>query len=297
MTAQRNPAGIKKIGIFDGINAFLMVILCLTTIYPLWYILINSITGIDESVRQSVNLWPGSFSPDSYKAVFQNSGLLDAFGISVARTILATSVHVFFTSMVAYGLSKRYLIGRKFYMVVGIITMLFSGGLIPSFLLIKNLHMYDNFMVYIIPAMFNFYNMIIFMSFFRTLPESLEESAKVDGANEFTIFLRIAIPCSKAVIATLALFAGVYNWNDYFVGVIYIDDEKLRPIQTLLYKIVSENSATVFQQQAMSAMGRRISPDSIKFATMVIATVPIMFVYPFLQRYFVKGMMIGSIKG
>lgn len=286
-----------KTDMFNVFNGLGMLLICLSTIYPIWYIVINSVTGTEESIRQSVNLWPSTFSTDSYRVVFQNSGLLTSFGISVARTVLATAIHVFFTAMVAYGLSKKHLLGRKLYMVIGIVTMLFNGGLIPTFLLIQNLHLYDTFLVYIIPTMFSFYNLIIFVSFFNSLPESLEESAKVDGANEFTVFLRIVIPCSKAVFATLALFVGVYNWNDYFFGVIYIDNESLRPIQTLLYKIVSENSVTLLQQQAMNSMGKRISPDSIKFATMVVATVPIVIVYPFLQRYFVKGFMIGSIKG
>jgi len=287
----------SRIDMFHLINTTVMILICLSTIYPIWYILINSVTGTDESIRESIDLWPRTFSLDSYRVVFQNSGLLNAFAISVEKTVLATALHVFFTAMVAYGLSKRDLLGRKLYMLIGIMTMLFNGGLIPTFLLIKGLHLYDNFLVYVVPTMFSFYNLIIFVSFFRALPDSLEESAKVDGANEFTIFLRIVIPCSKAVFATLALFVGVYNWNDYFFGVIYIDNESLRPIQTLLYKIVSENSVNLFQQQAMSTMGKRISPDSIKFATMVIATIPIIVVYPFLQRYFVKGIMIGSIKG
>ncbi len=282
---------------FTWLNTIAMLLVCASTLYPIWYILVNSITGTEESIRSSINFWPQTISLDSYKVVFRNSGLIDAFGISVARTVLATALHVFFTAMVAYGLSKRHLLGRKTYMTIGIITMLFNGGLIPTFLLFKNLQLYDQFLVYILPTMFSFYNLIIFVSFFKSIPEGLEESAKVDGANEFTVFVRIVIPCSKAVFATLALFVGVYNWNDYFFGVIYIDNESLRPIQTLLYKIVSENSVGLLQQQAMNSMGKRISPDSIKFATMVVATIPIVLVYPFLQRYFVKGLMIGSIKG
>lgn len=286
-----------KTGKFEIVNNIGMALICFVTIYPIWYIIINSLTGTDESIRTNINWWPNSFSIDNYIAVFKNSGILTAFGISISRTLIGTLIHIFFTSMVAYGLSKKYLVGRKIYMTIGLITMLFNGGLIPTFLLIKNLGMYDKFIVYIIPAMFSFYNLIIFISFFKSLPESFEESAKIDGAGEFNIFLNIVIPCSKAVFATLALFAGVYHWNDYFVGVIYIDNEKLRPIQTILYKIISESAVTYIQQDALGTMGKRISPDSIKFATMVIATVPIICVYPFLQRFFVKGMMIGSIKG
>ncbi len=297
MGKARGKSRYYPTSLFDICNVAIMLLIGFSTIYPVWFIFVNSIAGADEALTTSVNWWPKTLYLGNYLAVFKDGGIANAFLISVLRTVTATFIHIFFTGMVAYGLSKKYLAGRKIYMLIGIVTMLFQGGLIPTFLLIKNLGMYDRFIVYIIPAMFNFYNLIIFASFFNSLPQSLEESAKVDGAKEFLIFTRIIIPCSKAVFATLALFVGVYNWNDYFMGVMYIDNDKLRPIQTVLYKIVSESAASVIQQQAMEALGKRISPDSIKFAAMVIATLPIVLVYPFLQKYFVKGLMMGSLKG
>ena len=176
--------------------------------------------------------------------------------------------------------------------------MFFNGGLIPFFILLKNMGLYDNFLVYIIPSLFNFYNMIIFMSYFREMSPALEESAKLDGANDFTIFTRIILPLSMPVVATIALFNGVGHWNDYFSGVMYINNAKLQPIQTYLYRIVASASASK-SVVAMPAgvAAQQVSSTSVRLATMVVTTAPIVVVYPFLQKYFVKGFMVGSIKG
>ena len=200
--------------------------------------------------------------------------------------------------MVAYALSKKHILGNKVYMIIGTITMFFGGGLIPTFILYKNIGLYDNFLVYVIPSMFNFYNMIIFMSFFRELPVGLEESAKLDGANDLIIFFRIILPLSMPVVATIALFNGVWQWNDYFTGVMFINKAELQPIQTFLYRIVASASASkavVSLPAGISA--QQVSSQSVRLATMVVTTLPIVCVYPFLQKYFVKGMLIGSIKG
>jgi putative aldouronate transport system permease protein len=200
--------------------------------------------------------------------------------------------------MVSYALSRKTLMGKKFYLIIGTITMFFGGGLIPYFITLKNLKLYNTFLVYIIPALFNFYNAIIFMSFFRDMPASLEESAKLDGANDWTIFNRIILPLSKPILATIALFTGVYHWNDYFCGVMYINNPDLQPIQTFLYRVVasaSSSKAVVAMPAGVSAL--QVSSQSVKLATMVVTTAPIVCVYPFLQKYFVKGIMIGSIKG
>ena len=157
--------------------------------------------------------------------------------------------------------------------------------------------LYDNFLVFIIPGLYTFFNMVIFMSFFRTIPDSLEESAKVDGASDYGVLFRIVLPNSMAVIATIALFSAVYHWNDYYQGVIYIRSQELLPLQTMLYKIIAENSMSFMQQQAMAQFGARLPGNSIKFASMMVATLPILSFYPFIQRYLIKGVMIGAIKG
>ncbi|RSK25611.1 carbohydrate ABC transporter permease [Bacillus sp. HMF5848] len=284
--------------IFDNINMLIMLFICFITLYPIWYVIVNSLNDGMDAMRQSIYWWPREFTFDNYKAVFANQGIVTAFGVTIAKTVIGTLTHVFFTAMVAYALSRKDLYGRKLYMVIGVITMFFSGGLIPLFLLIRDIGLFDNFLVYIIPALFNFFHLIIFVSFFRELPASLEEAAKIDGASDLMIFIRIVIPLSMPVIATIALFQGVYQWNDYFAGVIFVNNPDLQPIQTYLYKVVAESSSNQMMTNAPGGITTRtVTSQSIKLATMVVTTLPIVLVYPFLQKYFVKGMLIGSVKG
>ncbi|MBM7662925.1 putative aldouronate transport system permease protein [Bacillus mesophilus] len=284
--------------IFDNLNLLFMLIICFITIYPIWYVLVNSLNDGVDAMQGGIYWWPREFTLENYEAVFANPGILTSFGVTLAKTVVGTLTHVLFTAMVAYAFSRRDLYGRKYYMIFGIITMFFSGGLIPYFLLIRDLGLFDNFLVYIIPTLFNFFHLIIFVSFFRELPTSLEEAAKIDGASDFMIFVKVVLPLSMPVIATIALFQGVYQWNDYFAGVIFVNNPELQPIQTYLYKVVAESSSN---QMMMNAPGgittKTVTSQSIKLATMVVTTLPIMLVYPFLQKYFVKGMLIGSVKG
>jgi putative aldouronate transport system permease protein len=263
-----------------------------------WYTIIISFNDSSDAMRGGIYWFPRKFSLESYKTVFQDKTIVRAFMITVLRTVIGTVTSVFFTAMVGYAFSKKHIMGNKVYTIIGTITMFFGGGLIPYFITLKNLGLYDNFLVYIIPSLFNFYNMIIFMSFFRGLPAGLEESAKLDGANDMLIFIKIILPLSMPVIATIALFNGVGHWNDYFAGVMYINKSELQPIQTYLYRVVASASASkavVAMPAGVSA--QQVSSQSVRLATMVVTTFPIMCVYPFLQKYFVKGMLIGSIKG
>ncbi|HHW58443.1 MAG TPA: carbohydrate ABC transporter permease [Clostridia bacterium] len=288
----------KKDLLFDIFNYSLMVFIIFIVIYPIWYVIIYSLNDGVDAMQGGIYWWPRVFTLENYKAVFTNTGIINAFYITILKTIIGTIVHVLFTGMVAYAFSRSELIGRKFYMIMGTITLFFGGGLIPYFLLIRNLGLFDNFLVYIIPAMFNFFEAIIFISFFRSIPNALEEAAKIDGASYFTIFFRIILPVSLPVVATIALFHGVYQWNDYFTGVIFINNPNLQPIQTYLYRIIAQSSANqMLNLMPGSIATRTVTSQSLKMATMVVTTLPIVFVYPFLQKYFVKGVMIGSIKG
>jgi len=283
---------------FNVIINTVMILVCFIALYPVWYTIIISFNNSEDTLRGGVYFWPRMFTLESYRTVFQDKSIIKAFGITILRTLLGTVSSVVFTSMVAYAFSKKHILGNKVYMIIGTITMFFGGGLIPTFILFKNIGLYDNFLVYIIPSMFNFYNMIIFMAFFRELPVGLEESAKLDGANDLIIFFRIILPLSMPVVATIALFNGVWQWNDYFTGVMYINNADLQPIQTFLYRIVASASASkavVSLPAGISA--QQVSSQSVRLATMVVTTFPIVCVYPFLQKYFVKGMLIGSIKG
>jgi putative aldouronate transport system permease protein len=282
---------------FDLFNNFGMLLICFATLYPIWYVLVNAFNEGQDGMRGGIYWWPRVFSFESFDAVFQSTGIMTAMGITVAKTVLGTLIHVFFTAMVAFAFSRKGLIGGKIYILFGTVTLFFGGGLIPTYLLMRDLHLLDNFMVYIIPAMFSFFDLIIFMTFFRDIPDGLEEAAKIDGANDWSIFVRIILPVSMPVIATIALFHGVYQWNDYFAGVIYMNNMDLQPVQTYLYRVVAQSSSSQMLAAIPGGIGKSVTTQSIKLATMVVTTLPIVIAYPFLQKYFVKGMMIGSIKG
>ncbi|HEX3022167.1 MAG TPA: carbohydrate ABC transporter permease [Lachnospiraceae bacterium] len=284
--------------IFDTCNVIFMVVLCILCIYPIWYVLVNSFNDAHDAMLGGIYWWPRKFSLENYKAVFADNTVLQAFKVTFGKTILGTVTNIFFTAMVAYPLSKSNLIGRKYYMALGTITMFFAGGLIPTFILFKKLSLLNNFLVYIIPAAFNFFNLLIFINFFREIPAALEESAKIDGASDWKIFLKVILPLSKPVLATIALFAGVGQWNDYFGGLMYMTDRvDLEPIQTYLYRMVAQvQSSQVAGSIASNITATSTTSTSIKLAAMVITTVPICCVYPSLQKYFVQGMMVGAVK-
>ncbi|CAM3670441.1 carbohydrate ABC transporter permease [Cohnella lubricantis] len=282
---------------FDWVNNLLMLIICFATLYPIWNVLVNAFNDGTDAMRGGIYWWPRQFSLDNFKTVFESNGIMTAMGVTVAKTVVGTVVHVLFTAMVAYAYSRRELIGRTVYMVIGTITMLFPGALIPTFLLIRDLGMIDHFSVYIIPALFSFFDLIIFLSFFREIPDGLIEAAEIDGAGDFTVLFRIVLPVSMPVVATIALFHGVYQWNDYFTGMIYINNTDLQPIQTFLFRVVAQASSNQMISAMPSGVATNVTSQSLKLATMIVTTAPIVIVYPFLQRYFVRGFMIGSIKG
>jgi len=290
----------KDGGVFNIINITLMVLIVIITLYPFWYVFAISFNEGKDAARGGIYFFPRVFTTDNYRAVFRNKNLTTAFAISTLRTLIGTVTHVFFTGMVAFSMSKSNLIGRKLYMLVGTVTLFFGGGLIPYYLLVRNLGLRNNFLVYVIPAMFNFWDMVIMMTFFKELPGALSESANIDGAGDLRIFLSIILPLSKPILATMALFCGVYQWNDFFTAVLFVDKKELLPIQTVLFKIVAEADAKrmLSQVNLPDVIAKRtLTSEAIKLATMVVTTVPIICVYPFLQKYFVKGMLIGSVKG
>ncbi|RED66527.1 carbohydrate ABC transporter permease [Cohnella phaseoli] len=280
----------------------LLALLAFSTLYPFWNAIVISFNVGADTAKGGVTFWPRAFTWENYNIVFSDDRLLNGFVVTIARTIIGTLTALFMTALLAYGMSKSELIGRKYIMIFFIITMYFGGGLIPSFLLIRSLGMIDTFLVYIIPGMISVWNMIIFRTFFRGLPAGLEESAKIDGCGNWGTFFRIVLPLSGPVLATLGLFTAVAHWNDWFVATIYISNEKLIPVQTMLRQIINASTVTDFLSSADSgAIARiekmqKVTSKSISMATMMVATLPIIMLYPFLQRYFVKGVMIGSLK-
>ena len=285
--------------IFNAVNIAIMIAVTFLALYPIWYVIVNAFNDANDAMLGGVYWFPRMFSAENFKVIFRNATVFRAYFITVARTVLGTISSVLFTALVSYGLSKPYLLLRNFYLALGTVTLFFSGGLIPYFLVLRSLGLLNNFLVYIIPALFYFYYTLIFMSFFRELPPALEESARIDGAGDFRIFFKIIFPLSTPALATIALFSGVYHWNDYFSGVMYITTRTdLEPIQTFLYRIIANTAANDFRNaEGVSVIDRNITTSTaIKYATMVITTLPITCVYPFLQKYFIKGMLIGAIK-
>ena len=290
-----------KIGerIFNVVNIFIMLLVIFVCLFPYWFSVVGSFNDGYDYMRSGVIFWPRSFSLDNYKVVFADTQLIQAFKVTVMRTVIGTFCHIFITSMFSYAYSRKYLMFRKFYVWVGLITMYFGGGMIPYYLLLKNLHLLNNFLVYIVPTVFSFWNVIIFQSFFREIPESMIESAKIDGANEFFIFVRLILPVSLPVLAAISLFTAVGHWNSFMDAQLYTTSADLMTLQMYLSKmILSANVVANLQGQATEMVARRATNiRTIQMAVMVTTSLPILFLYPFLQQYFVKGLTIGSIKG
>ncbi len=297
----RNPTK-TRFYIFDIIIYVILILLAIITLYPFLNSLAISLNDANDTARGGIGIIPRKFTFQNYLVIAKNHLLYDAYLVTILRTAVGTAGSVLATGMLSYGMSKPYLKGRRIYMTLCIITMYFSGGLIPYYLLIRELHLTNNFLVYIIPNLISVWNMIIMITYFKGLPESIEESAKIDGAGAFTIFFRIVMPVSAPIIATIALFNCVFHWNSWFDASIFITDQKLKPVQSILMSII--NSSKFAEEiskagPAATQLSRMnlINVRSVTMATMIVTIVPIIMVYPFLQKYFVKGIMIGSIKG
>ncbi|MGO2265358.1 carbohydrate ABC transporter permease [Vagococcus salmoninarum] len=282
--------------IFNFINATVLLIFTIIIIVPLWNVLASSFSSGSSLSTGNFLFWPKEFSLENYRAVFKDTTIWRAFFISIAKTVIGVSTHVLFCGMMAYAMSKRNLKGRKFYSTMGIVTMFFSGGMIPTYLLIKSLGLLNSFWVYIIPAMLSYYDVIILMNFFRGVPDSLEESAMIDGAGQWKIFASIYLPLSKPALATIALFNGVGQWNDFMTTKLYITDKALYPLQMKLYEIIVQSQTKTMQNMAVGSAVIETTTKGVQLATIVITTVPILIIYPILQKHFISGMMVGAVK-
>lgn len=280
--------------IFDIANVILILLITIIILVPLLNVVASSFAGSQALAEGDFIFFPKEWSLDNYKAVFKDTSIWQAFGISIAKTLIGVVTHVFFCAMVAYALSKRDLRGRKLYTVMGVITMFFSGGMIPTYLLMKNLGLLNSFWVYILPQLFSYYDVVILMNFFRQVPASLEEAAKIDGAGVWKIFMSVAMPLSKPALATIALFNGVFQWNDFMTAKLYMTDKALYPVQMKLYEIIVQQQAQ--SMNTVGAVALSTTSKGIQLATIVVTTVPIIIIYPMLQKHFVSGMMLGAVK-
>lgn len=282
--------------VFNVINVAVLLLFTIIIIVPLWNVLVSSFSSGKSLAEGGFLFWPKEWSLENYKAVFNDTTIWRAFLVSIAKTVIGVVTHVLFCAMVAYAMSKRNLKGRKFYSTMGIVTMFFSGGMIPTYLLIKSLGLLNSFWVYIIPAMLSYYDVIILMNFFRDVPDSLEESAMIDGASQWRIFGSIYLPLSKPALATIALFNGVGQWNDFMTTKLYITDKTLYPLQMKLYEIIVQSQTQSMQSMATGAAVIETTTKGVQLATIVITTIPILIIYPILQKHFISGMMVGAVK-
>lgn len=280
---------------FNVVNVILIASLSLSMILPFIHILALSLSDNTEVISGRVTFLPRDPTWDSYRFVLANPQFLRSFMVSVLVTAMGTGIALLFTLFTAWPLSKPSFKGRGGFLVFWIVTMLFSGGLIPSFLLVKTLGIYDTIWALVLPASMSVFNMLIMKNFMEALPGSLEESARIDGANDLQILWRVVLPLVTPALATIGLFYAVGYWNSYFPGIMYISKPELKPLQTYLYEIVRLSTVPIHELDADLAMN--ISPASVQSATVFAATLPILVLYPWLQRFFVKGLVVGSVKG
>ncbi|OAS21224.1 carbohydrate ABC transporter permease [Paenibacillus oryzisoli] len=283
---------LSKPSFVDYIIWFILTLLCVSTLYPFVNVIIVSFADMKDYVLQGgVLLYPRSIHFDSYRYVLRHSGLLDAYGITILITVVGTLINLVMTALGAYVLSNRELPGRNALMTIIVIAMLFNGGLIPTYLVVRSLHLVDTLWALMIPTAINAWLLILMRNFFQGIPVSLSESARLDGCSELGILVRIMLPLSLPIVATLALFYGVGHWNEYLNVVIYINNPKLSTLQMILRKMY-----TVSLEQLD---GDSLPPpvETIRAATVILSALPIIIVYPFLQKYFVQGVMVGSVKG
>lgn len=284
---------------FQLFNYTLLTLLSLSFIAPFLAIVSTSFVGENELIRRgNFILIPEQLDFSAYRVLLSEGSLLyHAYGITVLRVVVGTALNLLFTAMLAYGLSRRDLPGRNTLITLVFITMLFGGGLIPTYLLLKYMHLINTFWVMIIPSLISAWNLLIMKNFFGQIPESLIESATIDGARPLTILARIVFPLSLPTFATIGLFYAVGHWNAWFDATIYINDSKLMPVQVLLRRIVLSFSSQDLDAEMLNGVAHKPTAQSLRGAMIVVTTLPILCVYPFLQKHFVKGVLTGSLKG
>lgn len=285
----------KSEKIFDKFNIMLMFLISIVMLYGFWNQIMVSISDPQLALSGGLFLLPKGLNFGAYKTVFTSPNIWQGYMNTLIVTITGTVLGVLITALFAYPLSRKSLPARRLINFLVVFTMLFNGGMIPTFLVVKATGLLNSRWALIIPGLISGFNVIIMRNFFSNIPESLEESARIDGASDFTIFFRIILPLSKPVMATVALWVSVHHWNDFFHALIYLRDRALFPLQMILREIINATSPDEILE--MNEDDLYVVPETIKAASIMVATVPILCVYPFIQKYFVKGVMLGSVKG
>jgi putative aldouronate transport system permease protein len=288
----------KSLGsrLFDGINGIILLVFAMLTVMPFIHVISSSFASQAAYANSSFMLFPTEFSLKAYQYIFSTNVLPRSLGITVFITIAGTLINLILTSLMAYSLSRSYVYFRKTIMFLIVFTMIFQGGIIPSYLVIKELHLLNTFWALLLPGAISPFLLIILISFFKNLPDGIEEAAKIDGCGDLRLLLQIILPLSKPALATLTLFFAVAHWNTYMSALIYINKPDNWPIQVLLRQIVLVSQSGLMDPGAVDD-AHSLPPDTVRMAVIVVATLPILLIYPFLQKYFANGILLGSVKG
>jgi putative aldouronate transport system permease protein len=276
-----------------------LTIVTIVTVYPFWNIFIVSINDPTDAVRGGLYFWPRVLSILSYKEILGRSTFVHSIWVTLARTLVGTPLALLCTSMLAYSLSRKDLVGRKFWNLLFVFTMYFGGGQVPYYMVLKNLGLLDTFWVLILPMVMSVYNMILVRSYIESMPDELFEAVKIDGGNDLIVYWKIILPLAKPILMTVTLFVAISHWNSWFDAYLYTSKQSLKPMQSILVEILNQynTGATTSAQMSNAKSGNTITPDSLRMAATMVATLPIICVYPFIQKYFVKGIMLGAVKG
>lgn len=303
----QKTAKIKKIPVhrqpcewvLDIVKVIFLAFITIVTVYPFWNIFIVSINDPTDAVRGGLYFFPRVFSVLSYKEILGRPTFTHSILVTLARTIVGTPLALLCTSMVAYSLSRKDLVGRKFWNLMFVFTMYFGGGQVPYYMVLKNIGLLDTFWVFIFPLIMSVYNMILIRSYIESMPDELFEAVKIDGGNDLVVYWKIILPLAKPILMTVALFVAINQWNSWFDAYLYTSNQNLKPMQSILVEILNQynTGATTSAQMSNAKSGNTITPDSLRMAATMVATIPIICVYPFIQKYFVKGIMLGAVKG
>ena len=290
MKIKKKPADYA----FEGVNVLLMLLVLVCTLYPFWYVLVGSVSSVGHLIKNGFVLWPDGLNWDAYQQVFRNNLIPTAYRNTIFITLVGTAISMALTVLGAYVLTIKKLPGRTAITFFFVFTMLFSGGLVPTYLVVSELELLDTLWALILPGAVSTYNLVLMRNFFQSVPDSLYEAASIEGETLVGYLLHILLPLSGAAIATIALFYAVGYWNDYFKSLIYIRDNNLWPMQTVLRQALQ---TAQFNTMMYDDSQQTLASETLKDAMIVVTVVPILCVYPFVQKYFVKGVMVGSLKG
>ncbi|BFT74157.1 carbohydrate ABC transporter permease [Paenibacillus sp. P36] len=281
--------------IFDGANYLSLFLVAVITFIPFYYVIVASLSPIKQVLTESIILWPEKFTLTSYHMILTTPSFVRALLFTIFITVVGTAINMLFTSTLGYSLSKKRFRARRAILMLIVFSMMFSGGLIPTYLVVKQLGMINSLWALMLPGAISAFNLIVLKNFFASLPQALEDSARIDGCSNFGIFMRIALPLSLPALASFTLFYAVGNWNQFFAAIMYMNNSRYWTLQVVLRQLVIIGDSTGYGQVIDDA-NKTAFPETLKYAAIVVATLPILLVYPFLQKYFVKGVLMGSVK-